>query len=94
MSIQLPDGKYRVIAPKFSVGLCITDGRVDENLSAPELRRLGGMMADAFACYARAKGWRLEDVKVTEAPPVSPTEKTEPLRVPLADLALRSKKLR
>lgn len=92
MSVQLPDGKYSVIAPRFHVGLRIVYGKVDANLTAPELRRLGGMNADAFACYARAKGWRLEAVKEEGAPPVLPTEKTEPLRVPLADLAARSKK--
>ena len=91
MSVQLPDGKYSVIAPRFHVSVCIVNGRVEENLTAPELRRLGNMHADAFACYARAKGWRIEEVRVAEAPPVSPTEKTEPLRVTLEDLA-RSKR--
>jgi hypothetical protein len=67
MSIQLSNGKYRVIAPGFTVGLVITDGRVDPNLTAPELRRLGGMLADAFACYARAKKWRVEEVKTVGA---------------------------
>ncbi len=81
-----------MIAPRFRVSICIVDGRVEENLTAPELRRLGNMHADAFACYARAKGWRLEEVRVAEVPVVSPTEKTEPLRVPLAVLASRSKK--
>jgi len=92
VSIQLPDGKYSVITPRFRVSVAIVDGRVEANLSAPELRRLSNMAADAFACYARAKGWRLEDVRVAEAPPVSPTDKTEPLRVSLADLAARKRK--
>ena len=91
MSIQLSDGRYRVIGRGFATGLAIVDGRVSESLSGPELRRLAGMMADAFACYARAKGWQIEDAKVAEAPVVSPTEKTEPLRVSLADLAARKR---
>lgn len=68
MSIQLPDGRYRVFGKSFQVGLCIINGRVDETHSSPELHRLAGMNADAFACYARAKKWRLEEVVLVGAP--------------------------
>ena len=68
MSIQLPDGRYWVTAPRFACGVRITNGRVDDALTGPELRRLSGMMADAFACYARSKKWKVNAVKEAEVP--------------------------
>lgn len=67
-AIQLPDGKYLVTAPRFQCGIRIVDGRVETATTSPMLRRLGGMMADAFACYARAKKWKVETVKESEVP--------------------------
>jgi hypothetical protein len=68
-AIQLPDGRYRVTAPGFTCGVAIVDGRVSPTLTAPELRRLGGMMADAFACYARSKKWKVDAVQEGEVKP-------------------------
>lgn len=65
-AIQLPDGRYWVIAPRFGCGVRIVDGRVDPQLTGPELRRLAGMLADAFACYCRGKKWKVNAVKEAE----------------------------
>jgi hypothetical protein len=66
MSIQLSDGHYRVIAPHFVCGVHILNGRIETYETAPILRRLGGMMADTFACYARSKKWKVNAVKEGE----------------------------
>jgi len=67
-AIQLPDGAYRIVAPRFVCAVRISNGRVDRKETAPILRRLGGMLADAFARYVRGKGWKVEAVRERKAP--------------------------
>lgn len=56
----LRDGRYKLVAPRFTGTVLIAGGRVDLRGSSACLRRLMGMAAQAFWYYARKRGWKME----------------------------------
>jgi hypothetical protein len=53
----------RVSSRAFCCGVTIRNGRVDLTGTAPYLRRLKDMTAEAFMEHARARGWKVERAK-------------------------------